>query len=107
MATPYVLRIGSDVLVSVDVMDQLTGDPITSGTVTLTVSELDGTAIPNGTITLSHVPDEPGTWRGIIPRTLTDTLQRHRRYLITLTADSGVGRLLSETEAEAIVPKIV
>lgn len=106
MAVKQIIFIGSDNLVQVDVRDALNGAPITDGSVLLRILEDNGSDINGSPFVLSHIPSQPGTWRGVIAYLFTEELQENKDYKGELIIHSPTGRLKSVTSFRAITKPI-
>lgn len=103
MPSPKAIRVDTDEIISVDLMDRLTARPMTQGSVTVSFLNTDGTSVPGGSFSLQHDEAVPGTWRVLIPASFTSTLSAGKRYKIDLLAVSPTGaQLHAEIEIEAI-----
>lgn len=91
MSHAVVIRRDSDVVIELkDLTDTVTGAAITTATVTARLTDeagadLGGTSWP---ITLAHVGATPGTYRGVIPYTVS---LGTGRVFVDVTADAGAG----------------
>lgn len=107
MPRPKVIRINTDELLIADVMHRRRGVPINQGTFLVWLTDLNGTVIPGSTINLIPDPDSRGTWKGLLPRTVTGTLTANKRYLLhyEFTSISNL-KINGRTEVEAINNRI-
>ena len=97
-----VIYINSTNIIRAEIHDRITGDPINSGSGTITFKSKDGTVLSGGTFTLSKVPATEGLWQVVVPYTFTATLQENQIYIIALQFTKDVNQLYAEQEVRAI-----
>ncbi len=87
------LNVGENNVVRWNGLMDLFAEPheyINDATLTMSLTELDGTAVDNGTdLTLSYVTGSNGDYHGIVPKTVE--LVADTQYLLIVNADDADG----------------
>lgn len=94
MALPGIIHVRSTEIIRAEIRDRITGEPITSGTVTLKIYDLSGNTL--ATYPLTPIPDSPGFWTTLLPATFTSTLKVNQRYRLSLSISAEHGDYYSE-----------
>jgi hypothetical protein len=103
MPRPSVIRINCTEIIQVDIFDKISGLPVTNGTVTCKLLDKNRNLIDGSLVELTHISDQPGTWRGIFSETVTGSLTKGDRYTLVFDIISPLGRSYAESKIEAIV----
>jgi len=88
-----ILYVGNDQLVELrNLVNEATGEPINSATVTCTLTEAGGGSVTGVTwpVTLAYVADSDGVYRGTLPYNLS--LAAGTKYLLRLDVNASGAR---------------